>query len=98
MIESSGSVDVGLVLALTFHHGDLEPDYVGVSTRGEGGLMCGNKILCAKNVGGAYARGGAYLRDNTVFALCYSKTHTVVSKPVGNSTQVQCMTIYCQVP
>ena len=54
----SGSVDVGFILALTFHHGDLEPDYVGVSTRGEGGLMHEKKILCAKNAGGAYARGG----------------------------------------
>ena len=29
----SGSVDAGFVLALPFHHGDLEPDRVGVSTR-----------------------------------------------------------------
>ena len=40
------SVDAGFVLALLFHHGDLEPDCVGVSTRGWGGeLMCGIKIL-----------------------------------------------------
>ena len=25
--------------------------------------------LCAKNVGGAYAQGGAYLRDTTVIYL-----------------------------
>ena len=25
--------------------------------------------LCAKNAGGAYARGGAYLRDTTVIAF-----------------------------
>ena len=30
----SGSVDAGCVLALLFHHRDLEPDCVGVSTRG----------------------------------------------------------------
>ena len=31
----SGSVDAGFVLhALLFHHGDLEPDCIGVSTRG----------------------------------------------------------------
>ena len=30
----SGSVDAGFVLALPFHHGDLEPDCEGVSTRG----------------------------------------------------------------
>ena len=37
---------------------------------GWGGLMRGKKItsetLCTKKVGGAYARGGAYLRDTTV--------------------------------
>ena len=35
----SSSVDAGLVLALSFHHGDLEPDCVEVSTRG--GLCTG---------------------------------------------------------
>ena len=29
----SGSVDAGFILALSFDHGDLEPDCVGVSTR-----------------------------------------------------------------
>ena len=33
----SGSVDAGFVLVLPFHHGDLEPDCVGVSTRGGSG-------------------------------------------------------------
>ena len=33
---SSGSVDAGFILALPFYHGDLEPDCVGVSTRGAG--------------------------------------------------------------
>ena len=40
----SGSVDAGFVLALSFHHGDLEPDCVEVSTGeggGGGGLMRG---------------------------------------------------------
>ena len=32
----TGSVDAGFLLALPFHHGDLEPDCVGVSTRGWG--------------------------------------------------------------
>ena len=32
----SGLVDAGFVLELPFHHRDLEPDYVGVSKRGEG--------------------------------------------------------------
>ena len=36
-IELSGSVAAGFVLALPFHHGDLEPDCVEVSTRGGGG-------------------------------------------------------------
>ena len=30
----NGSVDAGFVLALPFHHRDLEPDCVGVSKRG----------------------------------------------------------------
>ena len=38
----SDSVDAGFVLALLFCHGDLEPDCVGVLTRG--GLMRGIKI------------------------------------------------------
>ena len=33
----SDSVDASFVLALPFHHGDLEPDCVGVSMRGGGG-------------------------------------------------------------
>ena len=33
----SGSVDAGFVLALPFYHGDLEPDCIGISTRGEWG-------------------------------------------------------------
>ena len=32
----SASVDIGFVLALPFHHGDLEPDCVEVLTRGGG--------------------------------------------------------------
>ena len=33
----NGSVDAGFVLVLPFHHRDLEPDGVGLSTRGGGG-------------------------------------------------------------
>ena len=39
----SGSVDACFILALPFHHGDLEPYCVGVLTRA-GGLMHGMKI------------------------------------------------------
>ena len=48
--------------------GDLEPDCVGVSTR-EGGDKNTSARLCTKNAGGggAYARGGAYLWDTTVY-------------------------------
>ena len=59
----SGSVDAGFVLALPFHHGDLEPDCVTVLTRDKNTPA----RLCAKNAGVAYARGGAYLRDTTVY-------------------------------
>ena len=38
----SCSVYAVFILALPLHHGDLEPDYVGVSTGG--GLLCGIKI------------------------------------------------------
>ena len=34
----SASVNVGFILALPFHHGDLEPDCVEVSMRGGGGV------------------------------------------------------------
>ena len=40
----SSSVDAGFVLALSFHHGDLEPDCVGFNKVGGGGLMHGIKI------------------------------------------------------
>ena len=59
-IELSGSVDAGFVLALPFHHGDLEPDCVEVSTRG--GLMRGMKIplhdFALKMQGGGLMREG----------------------------------------
>ena len=29
--------------------------------------------LCAKKAGGAYAQGGAYLRDTTVYIYIYTK-------------------------
>ena len=38
----SGSADAGFILVLPFYHGDIEPDCVGVSTRG--GLMCRIKM------------------------------------------------------
>ena len=42
--------------------------------RGGGGAYARDKNtsvrVCAKNVGGAYARGGAYLRDTTVLYYC----------------------------
>ena len=63
----SGSVDAGFVLALLFHHGDLEPDCVGASTRGAYARDENTSTrLCAENAGGTYARGGVYLRDTTV--------------------------------
>ena len=53
-------MDTSFVLALPFHHGDLEPDCVGASMRG--GLMRGMKIppqdFALKIQGGAYAQGG----------------------------------------
>ena len=56
-------MDAGFVLALPFHHGDLEPDCVEVSTRGGGGgLMRGIKIplhdFALKMQGGLMREGG----------------------------------------
>ena len=56
-------MDAGFFLALPFHHGDLEPDCVEVSTRG-GGLMRGIKIplhdfaLKMQGGGGLMREGG----------------------------------------
>ena len=53
-------MDAGFVLALPFHHGDLEPDCVEVSMRG--GLMRGIKIplydFALKMQGGLMREGG----------------------------------------
>ena len=35
--------------------------------------------LCAKNAGGAYARGGAYLRDTTVLNFSHRSPHYMIS-------------------
>ena len=52
-------MDAGFIPALPFHHGYLEPDCV---ERRGGGAYARDKNtsarLCAKNAGGAYARGG----------------------------------------
>ena len=63
-------MDAGFVLVLPFHHGDLEPDCVGIR-RGKRGAYAQDKNtsarLCAKNAGGGLMHeGGAYLRDTTV--------------------------------
>ena len=48
-------MDAGFVLALPFHHTDLEPDSVGVSMRRWGGAYARDKNtsarLCAKSAG-----------------------------------------------
>ena len=50
----SGSVDAGFVLALPFHHGDLDPDCVEASTRGAYARDENTSArLCPKNAGGA---------------------------------------------
>ena len=41
----TGFVDAGFILALPFHHGDLEPDCAGVSTRGWGGGLCAGRAV-----------------------------------------------------
>ena len=64
----SGSVDAGLFLALSFHHGDPEPDLELCRSfdeswgGGGGGGYARDKNtsarVCAENAGGAYVRGG----------------------------------------
>ena len=56
-IELSGSVDAGFALALPFHHGDLEPDCVEVSTRG--GAYARDKNISARLLQG----GGGLMRE-----------------------------------
>ena len=66
----SGSVDADFVLALLFHHRDLEADCVGVSTNGEGGFYAQAKNtsarLCAKNAGGGGIFAGHYGIPGTI--------------------------------
>ena len=56
-------MDAGFVVALPFHHGDLEPDCVGVLTR-EGAYAWDKNTsarVCAKNAGGGLCvRGDWY--------------------------------------
>ena len=54
----SASVDAGIVYALPFYHGDLEPDCVEVSTRGGGG---GGGEREAASVAERRTRGGEML-------------------------------------
>ena len=69
----SGSADAGFVLLLPFHHGDIEPDCIGGSTRERRGLMRGIKIppqdFALKMQGRLMHEGWAYLRDTTVYVL-----------------------------
>ena len=57
-------MDAGFVLALPFHHGDLQPDSVGVLTRGGEVLMRGIKItlqdFALKMQGGGSIFAGHY--------------------------------------
>ena len=65
-------MDASFVLALPFHHRDLEPDYVGFDEMGGGEAYTWDKNtsakLCAKIVGEAYTQGEAYSRDTMVLA------------------------------
>ena len=68
----SGCVDPGFVLALPFHHEDLEPDCRSFDEVGGAYPWDKNTSakLCAENAGGGGGGGpmceGAYLRDSTV--------------------------------
>ena len=71
----SGSVDAGFVLALSFHHRDLEPDCVEVSMRGAYVQDKNTSVrLSAKNAGGAYicAMGGVFVGH---YSMCNITIH-----------------------
>jgi len=53
------SVDAGFVLALPLHHGDLELDSVGVSTKDHVAVLVVSSMAIV---------GGAYLRDKNTCA------------------------------
>ena len=95
----SGSVDACFVLALPFHHGDLEPDCVGVSSMRGAYARDKNTSarLCSKNAGGLCARG-AYLWDTTVVLnacyLCFShRTRAAWANTVIISSMALLMTL-----
>ena len=76
-------MDAGFVLALPFHHGDLESDCVGASKRGAYAWDENTSARpWAKNAGGAYARGGPicgtlwYKSKNLSLTLCTWKLCT----------------------
>ena len=77
----SGSVDACFVLALPFQHGDLEPDCVSFD---EGGAYARHKNtsarLSTKNAGGAYARGGAYLRDTMILVSAHDHPSATIAR------------------
>ena len=85
----SGSVDADFVLALPFHHGDLEPDCVGVSMGG--GLIRGIKIppqdFPLKMQGGAYVRGGGgvFAGHNGATKNLRVKIHTYLAQKEKDS-------------
>ena len=64
----SGSVDAGFILVLPFHHGDLEPDCVGVSMRGGGGL-CTGSLKMQGGGEGVMREGGCIRKDTTVYTV-----------------------------
>ena len=82
MIKLSSSVNAGFILALPFHHGDLEPDCVGVSTGGLAYVRDKNTSarLCTKNAGRAYVRGEC---------ICGTLRHLLGSQNVYSGTNTE---------
>ena len=75
----SWSVDAGFVLALPLHHGDLELDSVGVSTKDRGAYLR-ERNTCART--STENVGEAYTWDTTVLFIL--KTIPTIPKSLAN--------------
>ena len=95
----SGSVDACFVLALPFHHGDLEPDCVGVSSMTGAYARDKNTSarLCSKNAGGLCTRGGVFVghySSSNCMLLCFShRTRAAWANTVIISSMALLMTL-----
>ena len=91
-------MDADYVLVLSFHHRDLEPDCVGVSTRGEGGVggerrTRGREMLLTLAVGwrASALRGGEAGRFRKVAGVSIVLQAVHIHGRQFNSRQPSCL-------